>query len=45
MNIVFINQLIAADNAIPEEKVERMKKEVFRLQVLIDAIDADILTE
>jgi len=45
MNVVFINQLLASDNTLPEEKVNRMNKELFRLQTLIDAIDADILTE
>ncbi len=45
MNVVFINQLLASDNTMPEEKVARMQKELFRLQTLIDAIDADILTE
>jgi hypothetical protein len=45
MNVVFINQLLASDNTLPEEKVNRMNKELFRLQTLIDAIDADMLTE
>lgn len=45
MNVVFINQLLASDNTLPEEKVNRLNKELFRLQTLIDAIDADILTE
>lgn len=45
MNVVFINQLLAADSTLPEEKIVQLKKELFRLQTLIDAIDADILTE
>lgn len=45
MNVVFTNQLLASDNTLPEEKVNRLNKELFRLQTLIDAIDADILTE
>ena len=45
MNVVFINQLLASDNSLPEEKVNRLNKELFRLQTLIDAIDADMLTE
>ena len=45
MNVVFINQLLASDNSLPEDKVTRMNKELFRLQTLIDAIDADMLTE
>lgn len=45
MNVVFINQVLASDNTLPEEKVARMKQELARLQTLIDAIDADILTE
>ncbi len=45
MNVVFINQVLASDNTLHEEKVARMKQELTRLQTLIDAIDADILTE
>ncbi len=45
MNVVFINQLLASDNSLPVEKVARMNKELSRLQTLIDAIDADMLTE
>ena len=45
MNVVFINQLLASDNTLPVEKVTRLNKELFRLQTLIDAIDADMLTE
>jgi len=45
MNVVFINQVLASDDTLPEEKVARMKQELTRLQILIDAIDADILTE
>ncbi len=45
MNVVFINQVLASDNTLPEEKVARMKQELTRLQTLIDAIDADILTD
>ncbi len=45
MNVVFINQLLASDNSLQEEKVTRLNKDLFRLQTLIDAIDADMLTE
>jgi len=45
MNIAFLNQLLATEKYMPEERVMQMKKEICRLQTLIDAIDADILTE
>ena len=45
MNVVFINQVLASADTLPEEKVARMKQKLARLQILIDAIDADILTE
>jgi hypothetical protein len=40
-----INFMITNDNLLLDEQVAKMKKEASRLQILIDAIDADLLSE
>jgi len=45
MNLVFINQLVSTDCTLPQEKVAKLKKEIFRLQILIEAIDGELLHE
>jgi len=44
MNVIFINQVLESDDTLPKEKVAMLKQDLTRLQILIDAIDADILT-
>ena len=45
MNLVFINQLVSTDCFLSEDKVAKLKKEIFRLQILIEAIDGELLHE
>ncbi len=45
MNLVFINQKISCDCSLPEEMVAQLNKDVSRLKMLIEAIDAELLHE
>jgi len=44
-NLVFLNQMISTDSFLPQEKVSKLQKEIHRLKILIDAIDAELLNE
>ena len=44
-NLIFLNQMISTDSFLPQEKVSKLQKEIYRLKILIDAIDAELLNE
>ena len=44
-NLVYINQCIQSDNTLTPEKTAKLKTEVARLQVLLDVLDAELLSE
>ena len=44
-NLVFINQCLQSDNALTPEKTAKLQKEAARLQVLLDVLDAELLSE
>ena len=44
-NLVFINQCLQTDNTITPEKTAKLQTEAARIQVLLDVLDAELLSE
>ena len=44
-NLVFINQCLQSDNTLTPEKTAKFKTDAARLQVLLDVLDAELLSE
>ncbi|MEI7983261.1 MAG: hypothetical protein WCI71_16550 [Bacteroidota bacterium] len=44
-NLAFVNLSILADSSLSVENVVNLQKEAARLQILIDALDAELLNE
>jgi len=44
-NLVYINHCIQSDNTLTPEKTAKLKTEAARLQVLLDVLDAELLSE
>jgi len=44
-NLAFINQSLQSDNTLTPEKTACLQKEAARLQVLLDVLDAELLSE
>lgn len=45
LKLAVIKQRIDQDHLLDESQIQKLKKEATRLQNLIDAIDADLLSE
>ena len=44
-NLAFINQCLQLDNALTPEKTAKFQTDAARLQVLLDVLDAELLSE
>ncbi len=44
-NLTFINQCLQSDNTLTPEKTAKLQTEAARLQVLLDVLDAELLSE
>ena len=44
-NLVFISQCLQSDNTLTPDKTARLQTEAARLQVLLDVLDAELLSE
>ena len=44
-NLAFINQMIQSDTNLSTEMVTKFQKEAARIQVLLDVLDAELLSE
>jgi hypothetical protein len=44
-NLAFINQCLQSDNTLTLEKTAKLQTEAARLQVLLDVLDAELLSE
>lgn len=45
LNLDFLNQKISSECSLPEENVSNLRKELSRLQILIETLDTELLTE
>jgi hypothetical protein len=44
-NLAFINHCLQSDNTLTPEKTVKLQTEAARLQVLLDVLDAELLSE
>ena len=44
-NLAFINQCLQSDNTLTPEKSAKLQTEAARLQVLLDVLEAELLSE
>ncbi len=44
-NLVYINQCLQSDNTLTPEKTAKFQTDAARLQVLLDVLDAELLSE
>ncbi len=44
-NLVYINQCLQSDNTLTPEKTAKFQTDAARLQILLDVLDAELLSE